>query len=69
MSAVVLALLLAAPTEAPPEPALGPGEQITYRVSWIGLPAGTADVTLGAQSPGLGSSLPIVTNARSDIVV
>ena len=69
MSAVVLALLLAAPTEAPPEPALGPGEQITYRVSWIGLSAGTADFTVGAESPERPGSLPIVTNGRSDLAV
>jgi len=69
VSAVVLALLLAAPTEAPPEPALGPGEQITYRVSWIGLSAGTADVTVGAESPERPGSLPIVTNGRSDLAV
>ena len=69
MSAVVLALLLAAPTEPPPEPALGPGEQITYRVSWIGLPAGTADVTVGVESPDRPGSLPVVTNGRSDLVV
>ena len=69
MSAVVLALLMAASTEPLPEPALGPGEQITYRVSWLGLPAGTANVTVGAESPDRPGSLPIVTNGRSDLVV
>ncbi|HEY3585778.1 MAG TPA: DUF3108 domain-containing protein, partial [Myxococcaceae bacterium] len=69
MSGVVLALMLAASTEAPPEPAVGPGEQITYRVSWLGLPAGTANVTVGAESPDRPGSLPIVTNGRSDLVV
>jgi hypothetical protein len=69
VSAVVLALMLAAATEAPPERALGPGEQITFRVSWLGLPAGTANVTVGAESPDRPGSLPIVTNGRSDLVV
>jgi len=69
VSAVLLALLLAAPTELPPEPALGPGEQITYQVKWLGLPAGTANVTVGAESPDRPGSLPIVTNGRSDVVV
>ena len=69
MSAVVLALLLAAPTEATPAGALGPGEQITYKVSWLGLPAGSADVTVGAESPDRPGSLPILTNGRSDLVV
>jgi len=69
VSAVVLALLLAAPTEVPRELALGPGEQITYRVSWIGLPAGSANVMVGAESPDRPGSLPIVTNGRSDIAI
>ncbi len=67
VSAVVLALMLAAPTSSPG--ALGPGEQITYRVSWLGLPAGTADVSVGAESPARPGSLPIVTNGRCDLVV
>jgi len=69
VSVVVLALMLAASTEVTPEPALGPGEQITYRVSWLGLPAGMANVTVGAESSERPGSLPIVTNGRSDIVV
>jgi len=66
---VVLALMLATPTESLPAGALGPGEQITYRVSWLGLPAGTADVSVGAESPDRPGSLPIVTNGRCDLVV
>jgi hypothetical protein len=69
VSAVVLALLLAAPTGPLPPGALGPGEQITYQVSWLGLPAGTADVTVGAESPERPGSLPIVTHGRCDLVV
>ncbi|RPH70727.1 MAG: DUF3108 domain-containing protein [Myxococcaceae bacterium] len=66
---VVLALLLAVAPGATPEGSLGPGEQIIYRVHWLGLPAGTADVTVGAESPDRPGSLPLVTNARSDLVV
>jgi Protein of unknown function (DUF3108) len=66
---VVLALLLAAAPGATPEGSLGPGEQIIYQVRWLGLPAGTADVTVGAESPDRPGSLPLVTNGRSDLVV
>ncbi len=66
---VVLALLLAAAPGATPEGSLGPGEQIIYQLRWLGLPAGTADVTVGAESPDRPGSLPLVTNGRSDLVV
>jgi len=69
VSAVVLALMLAAPTESLPPGSLGPGEQITYRVTWLGLPAGTADVSVGAETSERPGSLPIVTNGRCDLVV
>ena len=69
MSAVLLALLLAAPTEPATVGALGPGEQITYKVSWLGLPAGSAEVMVGAEAADRPGSLPIVTQARSDVVV
>jgi len=69
VSAVLLALLLAAPTEPAAVGALGPGEQITYKVSWLGLPAGSAEVTVGAEAPDRPGSLPIVTQARSDLVL
>jgi hypothetical protein len=69
VSTVVLALLLAAAPGVTPEGSLGPGEQITYRVSWLGLPAGTAEVTVGAESPDRPGSLPLVTHGRSDIVL
>ena len=71
MSAVVLALFLAASTEPATATAgaLGPGEQITYKVSWLGLPAGSAEVTVGAEATDRPGSLPIVTQARSDVVL
>jgi len=62
-------MLLAAPAEPATAAALGPGEQITYKVSWLGLPAGNAEVTVGAEAPDRPGSLPIVTQARSDLVV
>jgi Protein of unknown function (DUF3108) len=69
MSAVLLALVLASALDAPNRPILGPGEQITYRVSWLGLPAGSAEVTMGAESAERPGSLPLVTNGRCDLVV
>jgi len=69
VSTLVLALLLAATPGATPEGALGPGEQIIYRVHWLGLPAGSADVTVGAEAPDHPGSLPLVVNGRSDLVV
>ena len=52
-----------------PTGAFGPGEQIIYKVSWLGLPAGTADVTVGVETPEHPGTLPIVTNGRSDLVI
>lgn len=69
MSAVLLALMLAAPTGSPPSGAFGPGEQITYKVTWLGLPAGTAEVTVGAEVADRPGSLPIVTRGQSDLVI
>lgn len=46
--------------------AFGPGEQATYRVQYLGLEAGTAQITVGTQTHHLGNQvLPIVTLARS----
>lgn len=69
MYAAVLALMLAAPTEPPPPGAFGPGEQITYQVSWLGLLAGTAEVTVGAESTDRPGSWPILTTGRCDLVI
>jgi len=69
VSAAVLVLMLAVSPEPPPAGSLGPGEQITYRVSWLGLPAGVADVTMGAEAPDRPGSLPIVVNGRCDLVI
>jgi hypothetical protein len=46
--------------------AFGPGEQSTYRVQYLGLEAGTAQITVGTETTHWGSQvLPIVTFARS----
>ncbi len=61
--------MLASPMASTPVGAFGPGEQITYKVSWIGLPAGTAEVAVGAEAPERPGALPIVTNGRCDLVI
>lgn len=50
--------------EAPP---FGPGEQSTYRIHFLGVSAGTAQLTVGASSRQWGTDVwPIVAIARSD---
>lgn len=45
----------------------GPGEQLTYRVAYLGLPAGSAEVTVGAEVTRGGRSVwPIVAVARTE---
>ena len=61
--------MLTAATGTPPAGAFGPGEQITYKVTWLGLPAGVADVAVGSETPEHPGSLPIVTNGRCDLVI
>ncbi len=47
--------------------AFGPGEQLTYRVQYLGMHAGTAQVTVGAETFQWGREvLPIVVTARSE---
>jgi hypothetical protein len=50
-------------------PAFGPGEQVTYRVSWLGIPTGSGQVTVGAELPDRPGIWPIVTTARSDLAI
>jgi len=46
--------------------AFGPGEQSTYRVQYLGMEAGTAQITVGFETKQWGTPvLPIVTMARS----
>lgn len=47
--------------------AFGPGEQAIYRVQYLGVTAGTAQITVGAPMKQWGTAvLPIVSVARSD---
>ncbi len=47
--------------------AFGPGEQATYRVQYLGVTAGTAQITVGAPMKQWGSQVwPIVSVAKSD---
>ena len=50
--------------------AFGPGEESTYEISYLGVTAGTARITVGAENRQWGEQvLPIVTHARSEGVV
>jgi hypothetical protein len=56
-----------APEGGAVSPAFGPGEQATYRVQYLGLTAGTAQVTVGSEVNQWGRGvLPIVSVATSD---
>jgi len=69
MPPVFLALVLAAAADAGSGAVFGPGEQITYQVKWLGLPAGSGQVTVGAESPDHPGTWPIVTMGRSDVAL
>jgi hypothetical protein len=62
----VLALGLAQ-TSAAETTAFGPGEQVVYRASYLGIPAGNIQVTVGAEFPDQPGIWPVVVLARSDI--
>lgn len=49
--------------------AFGPGEQVLYRTSYLGLPAGDIQVTVGAEFPDMPGVWPIVLVAHSDIAL
>ncbi len=50
--------------------AFGPGEESTYAIKYLGVTAGTARITVGAENRQWGEQvLPIVTHARSESVV
>jgi hypothetical protein len=61
-----LAICLA-PMAAADTPAFTPGEQLVYRASYLGIPAGTIQVTVGAEFPDSPGIWPIVLVARSDV--
>ncbi|MCY1015249.1 DUF3108 domain-containing protein [Pyxidicoccus sp. MSG2] len=51
-------------------PAFGPGEQSQYRVKYLGVTAGTAQVTVGAPMKQFGEEVwPIIALARSQDVI
>lgn len=66
-SSVLAAVLTAtAALGAPAERAFGPGELATYSVSYLGLPAGEAQIMVGNPTEQLGPHVwPIVCTARS----
>lgn len=50
--------------------AFGPGEQSTYQVQYLGVSAGTAQITVGSQMQQWGQQvLPIVAVAKSDLPI
>jgi hypothetical protein len=50
-----------------PEIAFGPGEQSTYKVHYLGISAGTAQVTVGTETQQWGQEVwPIVATARTE---
>lgn len=61
------AVLLGSSAHAGGVSAFGPGEQSTYKVSYLGASAGTAQITVGAETTQWGKRvLPLVTMARSE---
>jgi hypothetical protein len=67
--ALLAAFVLSASTVDTAAPAFGPGEQVTYRVSWLGIATGFGQVTVGAELPDRPGIWPIVTIGRSDLAV
>jgi hypothetical protein len=62
------ALWLSGAAAAAPS-AFGPGEQSTYNIEYLGLRAGTAQITVGAETQQWGQPVwPIVALARTDSV-
>jgi hypothetical protein len=67
----VLAALPALASDAPPiRSAFGPGEQATYEVSYLGVPAGTAVITVGLKMQQYGQDVwPIVCTAQTELAI
>lgn len=61
-----LAMLLA-PVAAADTTAFSPGEQVLYRASYLGIPAGNIQVTVGSEYPDHPGVWPILGLGRSDI--
>jgi hypothetical protein len=63
----VVAALISLPAHAAQATGFGPGEQSTYEVSYLGVKAGVAQVTVGGEIQQWGHTVwPIVTVATSD---
>ena len=62
LPALVVASVAAAETTA-----FAPGEQVVYRATYLGIPAGNIQVTVGAEFPDSPGIWPVVLLARSDI--
>src|SRR5262245_6076730 len=66
-AAFALSLALGARAEEPERIAFGPGEQAPYRISFLGVGAGMAQITVGAPTEKWGREVwPIVSLAKSD---
>lgn len=66
-SLIIVALLLAGVAGAQQESAFGPGEQSTYVVSYLGIRAGKAQITVGAPTQQWGENvIPLVAYAKTD---
>ncbi|KFA90188.1 DUF3108 domain-containing protein [Archangium violaceum] len=68
---MLLSLLLsgAALAQGGPRSAFGPGEQARYRIQYLGMTAGSAQVTVGAPMKQWGKDVwPIVSLARSEAI-
>jgi hypothetical protein len=64
---LAVAALVALPARATEATSFGPGEQSTYVVSYLGLRAGVAQITVGAETERWGQTVwPLVTKATSD---
>jgi hypothetical protein len=64
LTAVAWSLLACATADAQ---AFGPGEQCTYRINYLGLRGGTAQITVGLRTPQWGQQVwPIVIIAKTD---
>jgi hypothetical protein len=59
--------VFAAPLATAETTAFGPGEQVVYRATYLGIPAGNIQVTVGAEFPDTPGVWPVVLYARSDI--
>jgi hypothetical protein len=69
-TAMAVAVLVAGAASAEKMSAFGPGEQSTYSVSYLGVTAGTAQITVGATTRQWGKDVwPIVAKAQSENLV